>query len=204
MRPFVYSCTRVDPLAPSRSLSPQRSLALKRKMSTDLNIESTDIQYASGVNLSADQKTVVGCVLDLFAGKPSLQKLKLWEDDAVFEDPLTIAKGRKQYEPQWYGLQSAFSKIERLAHEVTSVGNPISMNLTNRYVMKGLNKEQTINSVVDIYVNQSGKIERVEDKWDGNLPDSSFRNAFRKLNAVSVPKMVGVPKTEEEDARRGN
>jgi hypothetical protein len=28
--------------------------------------------------------------------------------------------------------------------------------------------------------------------------------AFRRLNAVSVPKMVGVPNNAEEDAKRGN
>lgn len=28
--------------------------------------------------------------------------------------------------------------------------------------------------------------------------------AFRKINAVTVPKMVGVPKNDEEDAARGN
>jgi len=28
-----------------------------------------------------------------------------------------------------YGLQSAFKEIERLGHEVTDAGNPISMNL---------------------------------------------------------------------------
>lgn len=28
--------------------------------------------------------------------------------------------------------------------------------------------------------------------------------AFRNINAVTVPKMVGVPKNDEEDAARGN
>lgn len=28
--------------------------------------------------------------------------------------------------------------------------------------------------------------------------------ALRKLNSVSVPKMVSVPKNDEEDAKRGN
>ena len=37
----------------------------------------------------------------LFAGRPSLKKLQLWADDASFEDPITLAKGRKHYEPQW-------------------------------------------------------------------------------------------------------
>jgi hypothetical protein len=29
---------------------------------------------------------------------------------------------------------------------------------------------------VNIYTNSAGKIEKVEDKWDGNLPDSSITN----------------------------
>lgn len=40
-------------------------------------------------------------MLDLFAGRPSLEKMQLWADEGVFTDPLTIAKGRKQYEAQW-------------------------------------------------------------------------------------------------------
>ena len=83
----------------------------------DLNIENTNIKTATGVTLDENQKTLVGCILDvsyilgffaaeliivkLFAGRPSLKKLQLWADDGVFEDPITIATGRKQYEPQW-------------------------------------------------------------------------------------------------------
>ena len=101
----------------------------------------------------------------------------MWEDDGVFEDPITKAEGRKQYEPQWYGLQTAFSEIERLHHEVTSAGNPISMDLRTRYVVKGIGKEQTIDSKINIFYDKtSGKITKVEDKWDGKLPDSSFTN----------------------------
>ena len=37
----------------------------------------------------------------LFAGRPSLKKLQLWDDNGVFQDPITKAEGRKQYEPQW-------------------------------------------------------------------------------------------------------
>lgn len=70
-------------------------------MSSGLNIENTNIKTAPGVSLEGDQKTLVGSVLDLFAGRPSLEKLQLWKDDGVFEDPITVAQGRKQYEAQW-------------------------------------------------------------------------------------------------------
>ncbi|OCL02829.1 hypothetical protein AOQ84DRAFT_392691 [Glonium stellatum] len=174
-------------------------------MSTsNIPIENTNIKTNPGVELSSKQKTIVGSVLDLFAGRPSLEKLSLWADDAVFEDPLTIAKGRKQYEAQWYGLQTAFSEIERLSHHVTSAGNPISLELRNRYVVKGLGKEQTIASVVNIHTDSAGRIDRVEDRWDGELPESAVANAFRRLNAVTVPKVVSVPKNKEEDAKKGN
>lgn len=101
----------------------------------------------------------------------------MWDDNAVFEDPITIAAGRAKYEPQWYGLQTAFSEIERLHHEVTSAGNPIEMDLKTRYVVKGINKEQTISSKITIaYDKDTSKITKVQDKWDGNLPDSSFKD----------------------------
>lgn len=142
----------------------------------DLKIENTNIQTATNVSLDDKQKTLVGSVLDLFAGRPSLAKLQLWADDAIFSDPLTVAKGRKQYEPQWYGLQTAFSEIERLSHEVTSSGNPIEMNLSTRYVVKGLGKEQKIDSKIKIWVDAQGKIERLEDRWNDSLPDGSISN----------------------------
>ncbi|PSK60765.1 SnoaL-like domain-containing protein 3 [Elsinoe australis] len=171
---------------------------------SDLKIENTNINTGPGVNLSSEQKTIVGSVLDLFAGRPSLAKMQLWADDGEFIDPLTIAKGRAKYEAQWYGLQSAFSEIERLNHEVTGSGNPITMDLKTRYVVKGVGKEQIIQSVINIHTGADGKITKVEDKWDGKLPEGSISQAFRHLNAVSVPKMISVPKNAEEDAKRGN
>jgi hypothetical protein len=146
-------------------------------MSTgNLNIETKNVQTAPGVRLSEQQNTIVGSVLDLFAGRPSLPKLALWRDDATFTDPITIAEGREKYSAQWYGLQSAFSEIERLSHEVKDAGNPIMMDLRTRYVIKGIGKEQTIQSVVAIHLDEQGKIAKVEDKWDGKLPDSSIAN----------------------------
>jgi len=172
--------------------------------SSELGIENTNISTAPGVELNDQQKVLVGSILDLFAGRPSLKKLQLWTDEAVFQDPLTKAEGRKQYEPQWYGLQSAFSEIERLHHSVTSAGNPIKMDLKARYKMKGIGKEQTIESVVHIHTDGNGKIKMVEDRWNDQIPDGVFATAMRNLNSVAVPAFVSVPKNEEEDRKRGN
>jgi len=107
MRPFTprYIQQTANILSRPASLQFARTQPLNQTqiatMSSGLNIENTNIKTAPGVSLEGDQKTLVGSVLDLFAGRPSLEKLQLWKDDGVFEDPITIAQGRKQYEAQW-------------------------------------------------------------------------------------------------------
>lgn len=170
----------------------------------EFKIQTTSFPTAPGVDLNDSQKVITGSILDLFVGRPSLRKLSLWQDNAVFSDPLTIAEGRSQFAPQWYGLQQAFSNIERLGGQVTSSGNPIEMDLKTKYTVKGLGSEQTVDSKIKIWTEGEGdnmKIKRVEDRWDDNLPDSTFKNAMRNLNSVVVPKLVTVPKSIEEEEK---
>jgi len=167
----------------------------------EYGVETDNINTAPGVELSEFQKLLTGSVLDLFAGRPSVKKLSLWTDDATFTDPLTIAEGRKQYSAQWYGLQAAFSDIQRLSMSVTSSGNPIELDLKTMYKVKGLGTEQTIASKVKIFT-KDDKITKVEDRWNDELPDSAFKNAMRNLNSVVVPAFVSVPKSEEEEAKK--
>ncbi|KAI9892518.1 MAG: hypothetical protein M1814_001475 [Vezdaea aestivalis] len=172
-------------------------------MANSPKIESSDFSTASGVELTAQQKLFTGSVLDLFAGKATLEKLRLWKDDAIFEDPITVAKGRAEFEPQWYGLKTAFSSIQPLKQLVTSSGNPITLDMKTTYKVKGIGTEHTIESTVLIHVDEAeGKITHVQDKWDGKLPEGAIANAFRRLNAVSVPKMVSVPKSDAEEAAK--
>ena len=68
-----------------------------------------------------------------------------------------------------------FSTIERLHHSVTSTGNPIEMDLKTRYVIKGVGTEQTVDSKIKISYNEStGRITEVQDRWNDNIPTSSF------------------------------
>jgi hypothetical protein len=85
-----------------------------------------------------------------------------------------------------YGLQQAFSEIDRISYQVTGSGNPITMDLKTRYVVKGIGKEQTINSKINIFTTADGsKIEKVEDKWDGQLPDSAFKDVSSIFQLLS-------------------
>ncbi|KAI0376763.1 hypothetical protein F5Y04DRAFT_285565 [Hypomontagnella monticulosa] len=168
-------------------------------------IKNTNINEVTGVALSPRQKVLVGSVLDLFEGYPSLSHLSLWSKSATFNDPLTAATGYDAFAAQWYGLVALFHPIKIQSHSVTSAGDPIEIKLSNKYTLKGIGMSQTIDSVVRIHIGSDDKIEKVEDRWNNKLPEGAVAEAFRKLNAKTVPLFVKVPKNEEEDAemRRG-
>lgn len=110
----------------------------------------------------------------LFEGKPTLKHLSLWNPDATFIDPITTAQGYNRYAAQWYALAQMLSPVEIQSHEVISSGNPIEVKLHNRYTLPSINKPQDIHSVVRIWVDDNGKIDRVEDRWDGELPEGAL------------------------------
>jgi len=58
----------------------------------------------------------------------------------------------------------------------------MKMELKQKYTIKGINKDQTVESVVEIHTDQAGKITKLMDKWNGSLPDSSIADV--SLNPV--------------------
>ncbi|EON98215.1 hypothetical protein UCRPA7_6256 [Phaeoacremonium minimum UCRPA7] len=94
-----------------------------------------------------------------------LDHLSLWSKDATFTDPLTIATGYKKYAAQ-----------------------------CNKYTVKGIKKDQVIDSVVKIFLGADGKIEKVEDRWNNSLPDGAVSQRVLAMFALvysSVPLMSG-------------
>lgn len=57
---------------------------------------------------------------------------------------------------------------------MTSSGNPIELDLSNKYVVKGIKKEQVMDSKVKIWIGSDGKIEKLEDRWNDKLPEGGI------------------------------
>lgn len=75
--------------------------------------------------------------------------------------------------------------------------------MKTKYTVKGIGMEKEIESKIRIFT-EGGKITQVQDRWGNELPEGAFSKAMRNLNSVVVPKVVSVPKNEEEDRQRGN
>lgn len=104
----------------------------------------------------------------------------------MFEDPITRAVGEAKYKTQWYGLPALFNPIKLQAHTVVDGGNPIRLETSNRYVVRGLGKAHVIDSVVNIQLGEDGRIERVQDRWNNKLPDGTVVN----VSLISTPEVI--------------
>jgi hypothetical protein len=123
--------------------------------------------------------------VQLFEGNPTLKHLSLWSKDAKFEDPLTTASGYDKFAAQWYGLPALFHPIHIQHHKVTSGGNPIELELSNKYTIKGIKKDQLMDSIVKIHVGSDGKIDKVEDRWNGKLPEGPISEVCLIISSIS-------------------
>lgn len=76
-----------------------------------------------------------------------------------------------------------------------SAGNPIELNLSNSYTVKGIGAERTIDSVVRIDVGEDGKITKVQDRWNNQLPEgpiSEVRNAIVGASQAILGVFMGL------------
>lgn len=59
--------------------------------------------------------------------------------------------------------------------------------MSNKYVVKGIKQEKVMNSVVRIHVGQDGKIDKVEDRWNGELPSGAISDVSNPRNWTLNP-----------------
>lgn len=111
----------------------------------------------------------------------------MWNKDATFTDNITVAAGYAKYTAQFYGLPALFKPIQLQSHSVKSSGNPIEFDMSNKYVVKGINQEKVMTSVVRIHVGSDGKIEKVEDRWNGELPSGAISDVSNPQNWTLSP-----------------
>ncbi|KAH7010997.1 hypothetical protein EDB80DRAFT_749559 [Ilyonectria destructans] len=151
---------------------------------SSLNINNVNINKPPGVTLSPHEKLL------LYEGNPTLKHLSLWSPRATFSDPMGIMVGYGEYAAGWYGIPALCHDIQIQSHAVTSAGNPIKLNLSNKYIVKGINKKLTIDSAVRIYISKDSKIEKVEDRW--------VANSVRRLNGMLIRLYIKPLKNEGE------
>lgn len=110
-----------------------------------------------------------------------------------------MAQGHAKYTAQFYGLPALFRPIEIQRHRVVSGGDPIELELSNKYVVKGIRKEQVVDSVVRIHVGADGRIERLEDRWNGKLPEGAISEVSSSSSSSGTAPADAAARRDDDD-----
>ena len=127
----------------------------------------------------------------LFEGRPSLKHLALWNPKGMFQDPIALAEGYDRFAAQWYGLPALFDPIKLQSHKVIDAGNPIVLEMSNKYVVKGIKQEKVMDSIIRITLGADGKIDKVEDRWNDKLPEGSVSEVSSTSRSTSKHGTAG-------------
>ncbi|TKY85362.1 hypothetical protein EX895_005524 [Sporisorium graminicola] len=143
--------------------------------------------------------------MDLFGAKPSPAIFTRWSPSAVFADPICHAEGHRQYLAQWYGMPAAFAQSETLEWKLTKQHeDTVEYVQKQRYKVKGLGvTKDMISTVVMQRDPTTNKITRFEDRWNHKPLGGFFSWPFRRLNAFTLPLLVGVPNETKQAVAPG-
>lgn len=184
----------------STSQSPTRSTHSLRRSSDAMSLDPNQPE----VTLEGKRKQVLDDVSELFCSRPTIEIFKRsWRPDAVFEDPISKCLGYKEYAPQWFGMPKLFPKSITLSRRViSSTHNPnrIMYQQEQEYTVRGLGTKKVMKSLVVIELDENDMIVHLHDKWNGNdHPTRWGAHALRRLNAMTLPWFVSVPKLDKHD-----
>ncbi|KAF8212467.1 hypothetical protein K438DRAFT_1246264 [Mycena galopus ATCC 62051] len=144
---------------------------------------------SSHTEVTPDRERVLADIRSLYELRPTPEIFRRsWNPDAVFE-------GFREYAAQWYAMPKLFAKSETVKTRVmssTSSPNRIVFSQTQRYKNRLMDK--TISSVVTVDLDDSDKIIRLMEQWDGKALPSRFGGGLlRRLNAKLTSFLVHVP-----------
>ncbi|TFY67778.1 hypothetical protein EVJ58_g1405 [Rhodofomes roseus] len=168
-------------------------------------ITNASVDVAPGVTIDDHRRTLVGVVLDLFQGKPSLYKMDFFAEDAVYEDPVAKSVGRTSIAGQFYGLPELFrSSVTKSAQITASDAHTTSFRVLHEFTPKLVPKTVSFDTVMTITVDAAGKITHWRDRPSAGIPDggSGLAEWLRTKQSELTKAVLSLPNDEEEDLER--
>ncbi|RSH81419.1 hypothetical protein EHS25_006951 [Saitozyma podzolica] len=164
-----------------------------------LVISPSALHLAPGVTLTDLQRYHVALVLDLFAAKGTRSKLDdNFSEDAVHEDLFASAKNREEVGGQLLHLTTICKSARTLSHTVKSVRPTTTVHeFEFKLPLPKGGRTFGMNTTLCIFSSAAErKIVRLQDRPMDQIPDNALLSVLRKMNAVGVPKVVGLPDDE--------
>lgn len=153
---------------------------------------------------SAKEQQIIKDVLSLYQLNPTPTSYSHYREDAVFHDPVSIAKGLDSIKSQFNGMPKLFSRSDTQQCDVLDDpknAHNLVLNLTQHYVFKGdKTPEKTVNSKITLVLDESGMIKHHEEEWDhekNKTGSDGFMGKMQELRKKADAKLVNMGVTSD-------
>lgn len=195
---FLYDLTSADP---------------GRKFEVRQISESEDWHPdpSKSLPLSPARQRLIDDIIDLYSMKPTVQKIKRYTPDCVYNDQFVYANDRWKMAGQWYGLTKLFKSSVNEGYQVVR-NDPRLIQFRNEqsWTFLGIHKTTTINALVSLSLDP--------DTADSDFPtvkyhkdqanEKDYSNTglgaiFKKWQADHVSGWLDMPEMKEFEADKG-
>ncbi|KAL4866128.1 hypothetical protein BDV12DRAFT_173333 [Aspergillus spectabilis] len=150
--------------------------------------------------ISPERSEIQAHILALYNGSTSEDDMKVYAEQAVYDDPFSYCDTRYKIAGQWYGIPKLFTRSETLATEVvSSTENELVWKQRQRYTFAGIHVSKTADSLVSLRLENQGGSKKVlyhKDMW--NEKDYSHEGlgaAIKKLNGDQLTHVTQPPES---------
>jgi len=168
------------------------------------NNSKTGVDYEphpeKSVSLTPERQMIVQSICSLYSGSASEDDMKVYAENAIYDDPWSYCDTRYKVAGQWYGIPKVMSKSQTLKTEVvSSTPTEIVFKLQQEYSPRLMPASRAVNSLVSLAVERINGEEKVvyhKDMWnEKDYSHEGLGKVFKTLNGDHLTKITQPPKS---------
>jgi len=119
----------------------------------------------NSIKLSPERQHIVDSICRLYSGSASEEDMQVYDEKAVYDDPLSYCDTRYKIAGQWYGIPKIMAKSQTLKTEnVEDKPDRIIFKLQQEYTPRVLHTTKPVNSIVTLSLDGKGKVKYHKDQ----------------------------------------
>lgn len=143
------------------------------------------------IALNDDREKIIYNILNLYSCKPSKECFEFYDDDVIFDDPITYTTGLPSLKAQFYAMQKLFVKSTTEKYQILeNIPNVLRISLNQKYVLPFVSRAVVYNSEIILEFRENKIIKHI-DSWHGK--PSGEEGLLRKWIAKLITLLVRVP-----------
>ena len=148
------------------------------------------------LRISDAHQSIITRITNLYGGSASEADMQVYDEKAIYDDPLSYCDTRYKIAGQWYGLPKIFSKLETKATEVVKDNDEeIVFKMRHEYTLKGVHASRKVDSLVSLGLDPNGKVKYHKDMW--NEKDYSHEGFGKFIKKLNGDKLTGISQPPE-------